>query len=241
MYSHAQAKAMLRLALRYPRARCFGSAYSLEAAARNHTGVLSAPLQRTRCALHHIAIACRISTAIAQAVHCWSADADEGPNSGDEEAQHYAHQWRMPAPPPLAPGTQRSAWGIDGDPMARACCNAMLRAYAEAEQWQRGLVVLTTMVEYAPLRALACAECGLAQCSSHCSGCSSALKRSQHRPLPCNPFEMIVPAEMSQRRRHADEQASARAVCASAAHHLRGAAGRQRERLRTRAACASIT
>lgn len=77
-------------------------------------------------------------------------------NSGDVEAQEFAERWHMPieTTQPLQPGQMRPQWGIDGDPMARACCNAMLRAYATVEQWQRALVVLTTMVECALSRCI---------------------------------------------------------------------------------------
>jgi pentatricopeptide repeat protein len=57
-------------------------------------------------------------------------------------AEHLVHQVQQAQLP--------EAWGVDKDPMARVCCNALLHAYADAKQWSRGLALLTSMVQCAP-------------------------------------------------------------------------------------------
>jgi hypothetical protein len=66
-------------------------------------------------------------------------------------------------PRPRGPWTGRSTsgWGIDNDPMARVCCNSMLRVYARMKQLQRALILLTCMAgcETAPACRFNCMAC----------------------------------------------------------------------------------
>ena len=77
---------------------------------------------------------------------------------------------------PRGPWTGRltSGWGVDDDPMARICCNALLRVYATTRQLPRALSLLTTMVEYA-----------LGSCHVHwcLSRCDNSAERRVSRPL----------------------------------------------------------